>query len=1273
MRRFELSEDKSSKFWEIEQQGTDLYIRWGRIGTTGQSQTKSFADATKAAAALGKLIAEKTRKGYQESQAVAPQSTPTEIGALAAEDAVQTATTTALDTAGSTLPPWLTQGQPILLTPQMQARVWASRRFPQPVPTLGAQVAWYKVKQQLDLDARIDVGCTDAALRAAVQRLPERLQLLEPAPDTEADCLLLARTLVATTDYYYGPSPGAEAVVDWLVARYGLPQAVDIWLATQRISVERRYDHHLKTRNMWFTLQVDEPLHGGWSGPLGDGEGQLRRYLSVASEAEWQDCAARMEAALPSLHPTRQPVLALLLPDRPDISNALLLRLGHEKEPPSTLHWLLLTATDAAAQKIAANKTLVGNSGCTFWGEQQMVATLVQERGVEAVAILESGAACDETGEALAAIGTPEAIVALAKTASSSKATLARLSLALNRWPLAGIAGLARCVAAGGKDAGLLNVHLTGLLRAHADQTEALRPWLDSGSKQVIDRLVSRLNGTAHAEADVTEWPEVLRNPPWQAKAKKSAPKALALQPLALPAQEQWPPGVREATLQLEPWSREKQNKAKKNILELLFQLDFSVNTKKPNADPLTAKALVAIEARNATDFIDAWRAALEVRKKENSYFYASLHAFYIPLLPTEIAVAFWNAVAGEVETWDASYVMASLGLPALPGLQTMLRCKPTEHMKLAQHFAAVELAAPIARAFAKLKSCREAARLWLLSHPEYAACGLIAPALGKAGEARYCATAALHLLHAQGHTALLQEVASRYGNPAVTKALQAVLDENPLDRFPGKITALPDWWQPGHWSPPLLHNGKALPPAALQPLGQMLTFPTHEEIYPGLSAVQQACQQGSLADFAWDACNAWLAHGAASKENWALTALGLLGNDNSARRLTPLIRAWPGEAAHARAVVGVDVLANIGTDVALMQLNGIAQKLKFKGLQDKAREKIQAIAQLRGLTPEELEDRLVPDLGLDHKGSLCLDFGPRAFVVGFDESLKPYVRELDAQGRPASRLPDLPKAKKTDDAELAKAATERFKSLKKDARTIASQQVRRLEIAMCQQRRWTADVFRLFLVEHPLVRYLVQRLIWGVYVDGQLHHCFRVAEDGSYTTAEDDPFVLPDEEQLHIGLPHALELSAADSSAFGQLLADYELLQPFAQLGRDTYQLTAAEQASTKLERWKGSKVPTGRVLGLVNKGWRRGMAQDAGCIWYFLKPLGSNQAIELALDPGIIVGMVNEDPEQQLGSVTCGLPSRWDGGVQTAQKFSKLDAIAASELIRDMEALCA
>ena len=1384
MRRFELVEGSASKFWEIEQAGSELNIRWGRIGTAGQSQTKSFDDGTKAATALNKLVSEKTGKGYKEAGvaadasigktepkpraaapepadpvAEAPQSaaaTPPHGASGAAESTVITesldaqcervfeavraqiadgalqlgdklsaatlkrqhgvseqgaamafdrlkssgllhgwggtaqvqdraqaharelgpqnaapaaapATPSAPAPVAEGTPPWLAQGEPVRLTPPMRTAAYASRRFPRAVKSTSPAAGWLLVKQKTLLS--LDLSATDAALRPAAQRVLDRMQQVEPAQDPEADALLL--TLALHTTGYYGESEPGEAIVDYLVARYGLPQAVDIWLAAQRVQVKTDYDRQTKTRHSSFTSTVSQPVSNGWRGPLGQAESALRSHLAAASEADWTACADRIDAALPQLCPARQPVLALLLPDRPELSNALALRLGAGKDVPETLHWLLLTATDLAAIAQAAKARISYSTG--FWGHSGMVATAVQERGVDALAVLEKGAAHDEAGEALATIGTPEAVTALAKVASASKGALARLSLAVDRWPQAALVALSKLVAAGGKDAGLLTPGLTRLLRAHGALVDGLRPWMDTGAQAAVDRQLALLSGPGEV-ADAAELPGVLAAPPWLAKVQKKAAGVLALEPLQLAPVEQWAPGTRESALKLNQWHQQRHDKAAQDVMVLIDELGF--DDRKKYFGPIGEAAAAAIRQRNVQGLVDAWRAMVAERKKER-YYWFTFDGNYVPVLPAEMAAPFWNTVAGETETGGATFVMASLGLAALPGLQAVVRTKPTENLSLALNYGAVELAAPAARAFAKLKSVRAEGRDWLLTYAEHAACGLIAPALGKAGEARDCAGSALRLLQAQGHADLLIEVAGRYGDPAVVEAIRAVLDESPLDRFPTKRAKLPEWWQPRGWRRPELLNGKALPDEALDHLGQMLTFPTNEEVYGGIAVVKEACRGDSLADFAWDAFSAWLEAGAPGKENWALTALGLLGNDDTARKLTPFIRAWPGEAAHARAVTGLDVLAGIGSDVALMLLNGIAQKVKFKGLQDKAREKIDTIAEARGLSTEELEDRLAPDLGLDEQGTMVLDFGTRAFKVGFDETLKPYVRELDADGRPGARLPDLPKPKKTDDAELSKEATERFKLLKKDARTIASQQLLRLEVAMCARRRWTPEVFRMFLVQHPLVRHLVQRLVWAVYevpggasYGGELKACFRVAEDGSFTTAEDDAFELPQGDNLRIGVPHALELPAADAAAFGQVFADYELLQPFAQIGRDTYTLTDTEKALDKLERWKGAKVPTGRVLGLANKGWRRGAAQDGGGIWYFLKPLGASKVIELYLDPGIIVGMVDEYPEQELGEVKVGPPGSW-GEIQAPEAFSALDPISASELIRDLEAL--
>ena len=66
MRQFELIGGSSRKFWEISLAGSSFTVRFGRIGTAGQSQTKTFPDATKAEYQATRLIAEKVKKGYVE-------------------------------------------------------------------------------------------------------------------------------------------------------------------------------------------------------------------------------------------------------------------------------------------------------------------------------------------------------------------------------------------------------------------------------------------------------------------------------------------------------------------------------------------------------------------------------------------------------------------------------------------------------------------------------------------------------------------------------------------------------------------------------------------------------------------------------------------------------------------------------------------------------------------------------------------------------------------------------------------------------------------------------------------------------------------------------------------------------------------------------------------------------------------------------------------------------------------------------------------------------
>jgi predicted DNA-binding WGR domain protein len=66
MRRFEFVGGTSAKFWEIDQSGPELTVRFGRLGTDGQTQTKDLGSEADAAEHVAKLIREKLAKGYIE-------------------------------------------------------------------------------------------------------------------------------------------------------------------------------------------------------------------------------------------------------------------------------------------------------------------------------------------------------------------------------------------------------------------------------------------------------------------------------------------------------------------------------------------------------------------------------------------------------------------------------------------------------------------------------------------------------------------------------------------------------------------------------------------------------------------------------------------------------------------------------------------------------------------------------------------------------------------------------------------------------------------------------------------------------------------------------------------------------------------------------------------------------------------------------------------------------------------------------------------------------
>jgi hypothetical protein len=96
----------------------------------------------------------------------------------------------------------------------------------------------------------------------------------------------------------------------------------------------------------------------------------------------------------------------------------------------------------------------------------------------------------------------------------------------------------------------------------------------------------------------------------------------------------------------------------------------------------------------------------------------------------------------------------------------------------------------------------------------------------------------------------------------------------------------------------------------------------------------------------------------------------------------------------------------------------------------------------------------------------------------------------------------------------------------------------------------------------------------------------------------------------------HPLELDAEQTRAWGDLLGDYAIIQPFPQLGRRVFAPTAEEAAGTQLTRFRGLPVLQMALQGrLVARGWER--LTDGGSTHGYVKRLRTLTAQYGLVDP--------------------------------------------------------
>ncbi len=452
-----------------------------------------------------------------------------------------------------------------------------------------------------------------------------------------------------------------------------------------------------------------------------------------------------------------------------------------------------------------------------------------------------------------------------------------------------------------------------------------------------------------------------------------------------------------------------------------------------------------------------------------------------------------------------------------------------------------------------------------------------------------------------------------------------------------------------------LLKDGTKLPPAAVKTLLEMLAFSERSKPYAGIALAREALERVALDRFLVALEEA--ARRSGLDDDWPQIALGSLGGPDAMRAILKQVKEWNrSNTTRDLALDTLDAMENGGRDAAAA-LTDFLRRGAGGLVGERASHVLRLIAKREGLSEDELADMSTPSLELAADGTVTLDMGTRKVRVVLGDDLSAAL--IDENG---AKVPSL-RALKTDDPVKARASLDRFKSLKKALGETARAGAARLEQSMVQARDFEVAIFRDYIA-HPILGRLARRFVWAR-VDKKTNGIastdprsgtsrtattFRVSEDGTFANTNDDVVTLAPDDRVRV--LHPMETSAQTLARWADIFADYEVIQPFAQLGRATFTPTKDELVDNALSRFKGNEAMQMAIMGrLVSRGWEK---IGEPYVTAYVKRLRGVTAQYVLAEP-LLPGSSFKN-ETTIGVASFGMP------------LGKVSAIAFSEIAYDL-----
>lgn len=330
-------------------------------------------------------------------------------------------------------------------------------------------------------------------------------------------------------------------------------------------------------------------------------------------------------------------------------------------------------------------------------------------------------------------------------------------------------------------------------------------------------------------------------------------------------------------------------------------------------------------------------------------------------------------------------------------------------------------------------------------------------------------------------------------------------------------------------------------------------------KIISSCEKIDRMVNVSDLRELLYNLYNTWLEDEKNNSLKNILIPVSLIASPTQLESLKKQVKVWAENSKTGLANFLIQCIAMRGDKNSLTFVDNIAKTSKVKRVKTSAQNTLSEIADLYGISLEELEEKIIPDFEFDRYRVRYFNYGERKIKAKIDSNLE--IMLFDNNGKEVKSLPKA-SSKYNDNETLVAEYKEELKSIKKQLKTITDLQKFKMQKALILKRKWQVDKWQEIFIDNPIMNIFAVGLIWEERnEDEKILGRFRYMEDGSFNTIDEEEYIL--QKNTYISLANSREMSEEEIKNWKIQLEDYEITQPIEQLELEMYSLNDEEKES--------------------------------------------------------------------------------------------------------------